>query len=81
MTYRKCRNPHRTDGLTEEQVIELAMKKLNWSRQKVKSWYEKENPALRKARPSELVDRGQSELIEEYLDKREADRKKQQGIK
>jgi hypothetical protein len=78
MTYRRCRNPHRTDGLTHQQVVELAMEKLQWSKAKVLSWMEKENASLNKARPRELVDRGQTELIEELLDKREKDRKKEQ---
>jgi hypothetical protein len=74
MSKRTCRNPHSTDGLTEAQVIELAMTKLLWSRQKVISWYNKENPSLKKARPRELVERGDTDKIVEFLNKREADR-------
>lgn len=77
MTYRRCRNPHRTDGPTMEQVISLAMEKLKWPRKKVMSWVEKENPSLKHARPRELVDRGQGELVIELLEKREADRLKE----
>lgn len=75
MTYRRCRNPHRTDGPTLEEIITLAMEKLQWSRKKVMSWVEKENPALNHARPRELVDRGQGDQVVELLNKRERDRK------
>ena len=45
-----------------------------WDRKKVKSWYLKENPRLRKARPSELVDRGQGKLIIEFLESKREER-------
>lgn len=77
MTYRRCRNPHRTDGPTLEQIITLAIEKLKWSRKKVMSWVEKENPALKHARPRELVDRGLGEQVIELLNKRERDRIKE----
>ena len=77
MTKRTCRNPLRTDGLTENQVIELAMKKLKWTREKVVSWYNKENAALKKARPRELVERGDTDRIVELLDRREREREKE----
>lgn len=77
MSYRRCRNPHKTDGPTLEEIVELAIKKLGWNRKKVMSWVEKENPALKHARPRELVDRGQGELVVELLDKRERDRLKE----
>jgi hypothetical protein len=76
---RHCRNPLRTDGLTMEQVITMAMEKLQWSRKKVMSWYELENASLKHARPCELVDRGDTDRIIDLLNKRERDRKKQQG--
>lgn len=41
------------------------------------SWVEKENASLKHARPRELVDRGQGELVIELLNKREADRKRE----
>jgi D-lyxose ketol-isomerase len=53
------------------------MEKLGWPRKKVMSWTEKENPALKHARPRELVDRGQGELVIELLNKRERDRVKE----
>lgn len=81
MTFRRCRNPHRTDGPTLEQIITTAMQKLKWSRKKVMSWVEKENPALKHARPRELVDRGQGELVLELLEKRERDRINEQKRK
>lgn len=77
MTYRRCRNPHRTDGPTLEQIITLAIEKLKWPRKKVMSWVEKENPALKHARPRELVDRGLGEQVIELLNKRERDRIKE----
>lgn len=77
MTYRRCRNPHKTDGPTLEQIITFAMEKLKWSRKKVMSWVEKENASLKHARPRELVDRGQGELVIELLEKRELDRLKE----
>ena len=55
------------------------MEKFGWTKTKCISWYEKENPSLKKARPRELVERGQTELIEELLNKRERDRKKEQS--
>lgn len=75
MTKRTCRNPHKDQGnLTYQEVVELAIKKLGWPRKKVLSWMELENSALKKARPAELVDRQQTDIIVELLDKREADR-------
>ena len=41
------------------------------------SWVEKENPALKHARPRELVDRGLGEQVIELLNKRERDRIKE----
>ncbi len=64
-----------------EQVITLAMEKLAWPRKKVLSWYELENAALKKARPSELVDRGDTDRIVELLDRRERERKNNQARK
>jgi len=77
MTKRKCRNPHNNGNLTMEQIITLAMDKLGWPRAKCLSWYEKENASLKHARPRELMERGQTNLIEELLNKREKDRKKE----
>ena len=77
MTKRTCRNPLRTDGLTGEQVVKMAMEKLGWSYKKCMSWYEKENASLKHARPRELVERGDTDRIVDLLNKREADRKKE----
>lgn len=80
MTKRRCRNPHKTPeegALTEAQVLELAMRKLNWKLPKVISWYNLENAALNHARPRELVERGDTDRIVTLLDKREADRLKE----
>lgn len=79
MSYRRCRNPHRTDGPTLEEIINLAIEKLQWPRKKVLSWVEKENPSLNHARPRELVDRGQGDKVIELLNKREQDRLKEQN--
>lgn len=77
MTYRRCRNPHRTDGPTLEEIIILGIEKLGWNRKKVLSWTEKENAALKHARPRELVDRGLGDQVIDLLNKREFDRIKE----
>ena len=78
MPYRKCRNPHQTpegqEPVTEQDIIELAMECFGWDRKKVKSWYLKENPRLRKSRPSELVDRGQGHIVVEFLESKREER-------
>ena len=81
MPKRRCRNPLRTDGLTRDQVIQMAIEKLEWPRAKVLSWYEKENASLKKARPRELVERGDTDRIVDLLNKREYDRKSEQRNK
>jgi len=81
MPKRRCRNPIRTDGLTKEEVIQMAMEKLKWKRPKVLSWYELENAALKHARPSELVDRGDTDRIVELLERREQERLKNERKK
>ncbi len=78
MPKRRCRNPLRTDGLNMEEIITLAMNKLQWSREKCLSWYEKENASLNKSRPRELMERGDTDRIITLLNKREADRIKEQ---
>ena len=75
MPKRRCRDKISEDGLTREQVIEMAILKLDWTRKKVLSWYELENAALKHSRPSELVDRGDTDRIVELLDRRERERK------
>lgn len=77
MPKRKCRNPHDNGHMTYEEVVVLAMEKLKWDRKKVLSWMEKENASLRHSRPRELVERGETNRIVELLDKREADRIKE----
>lgn len=78
MTYRKCRNPHPTpegeEPITEGEIIEMAMECFAWDRKKCKSWYLKENPRLKKARPSELIDRGQGHLVVEFLNAKKEER-------
>jgi hypothetical protein len=78
MPKRKCRNPHVGQGnLSLEEIVVMAMEKLQWNRKKVLSWVEKENPSLKHARPRELVERGQTDRIVELLEKRETDRLKE----
>lgn len=55
------------------------MEKMQWPRKKVLSWTEKENASLKHARPRELCDRGQGDLVIDLLNKRERDRKKEQN--
>lgn len=76
MPKRTCRNPHNKPSLSKEEVIKLAMEKLGWKRPKVLSWYELENPHLKKTRPSELVDRCDTDSIVELLNRRERERTK-----
>lgn len=57
-----------------EEIIELAMEKLQWKRPKVLSWYKLENPHLGGARPEELVNRGESDRVIAFLDRREGER-------
>ena len=78
MTYRRCRNPHPIpegeEPITEAEIIEMAMECFAWDRKKCKSWYLKENPRLKKARPSELIDRGQGHLVVEFLKSKREER-------
>ncbi len=62
-------------GLSQEQVIQMAMKAFEWPYKKIMSWYIKENAALKYARPSELVERGNTDPIVELLKRRENERK------
>lgn len=57
-----------------EEIIELAMEKLQWKRPKVLSWYKLENPHLGGARPEELVNRGESDRVIAFLVRRERER-------
>jgi hypothetical protein len=79
MTKRTCRNKINENGLTKEEVIQLAMDKMQWKRAKVLSWYKLENPHLNGARPEELVDRGDTDRIIELLDRRERERNKKKN--
>lgn len=78
MTYRRVRNPHPLpegeSPVTMNDIIELAMDAFGWKKQKVMSWYSKENPRLKKARPSELVDRGQGKQVIEFLEAKKQER-------
>jgi hypothetical protein len=79
MTKRTCRNKINENDLTKEEVIQLAMDKMQWKRAKVLSWYKLENPHLKGARPEELVDRGDTDRIIELLDRRERERNKKKN--
>jgi hypothetical protein len=59
---------------THQEIISLAMEKLNWKRPKVLSWYKLENPHLGGARPEELVNRGESDRVIDFLNRRERER-------
>ena len=78
MTYRKCRNPHPTpegeEPVTMDDVITAAMDAFGWKKQKVMSWYNKENPRLNKSRPSEKVDRGLGKQVLEFLEEKYEER-------
>lgn len=78
MPKRTVRDPHSlAEGeapVSMEDVIELAIECFGWPRAKVMSWYQKENPRLKKSRPSELVDRNQGKLVVEFLESRRGER-------
>lgn len=78
MTYRRCKNPHPLpegeEPVTLEEVIEYAIEAFGWSRAKVKSWTEKENPRLKKSRPRELCDRNQGYMVIEFLEEKREER-------
>jgi hypothetical protein len=57
-------------GLSQEEIIVMAMDAFGWSYKKILSWYNKENANLKKARPSELVERGNTDPIVELLQRR-----------
>lgn len=59
---------------THKEMIALAMEKLNWKLPKVMSWYKLENPHLGGARPEELVNRGESARVVDFLERRERER-------
>ena len=56
-------------GLSQEQVIQMAIKAFEWPYKKIMSWYVKENAGLNHARPSELVERGNTDPIVKLLHK------------
>lgn len=62
--------PEYDGGLSQEEIIVMAMQAFGWSRKKILSWYVKENASLKKARPSELVERGNTDPIVELLKRR-----------
>jgi hypothetical protein len=59
---------------TRQDVIDIAMKKLNWKKPKVLSWYKLENHHLGGASPEELVNRGESARVIAFLERRERER-------
>jgi uncharacterized protein (DUF2384 family) len=78
MPRRTVRDPHPLpEGeapISMNEIIELAMECFGWPKAKVMSWYQKENPRLKKSRPSELVDRNQGRLVVEFLESRRVER-------
>jgi hypothetical protein len=60
-------------GLSQEEIISMAMDAFGWPYKKILSWYNKENANLNKARPSELVERGNTDPIVELLKRRSSE--------
>jgi hypothetical protein len=59
--------------MNKEEIISLAMERLGWTERKVRSWYKKENNWLKGNSPKELVERGESEIVVEFLMSRQKD--------
>ncbi len=57
-------------GLSEAEIIAMAMEAFEWPYKKIMSWYQLENAALNHARPCELVERGNTDPIVELLKRR-----------
>lgn len=57
-------------GLSQEEIIAMAMEAFEWPYKKVMSWYQLENANLKHARPCELVERGNTDPIVELLNRR-----------
>ncbi|MBS1958289.1 MAG: hypothetical protein JST80_02335 [Bdellovibrionales bacterium] len=55
------------DDLTKNEVIALAMSSFKWKEAKCLSWYKLQNVHLGGNSPMELVQRGQTGLIVEFL--------------
>jgi hypothetical protein len=74
MTKRHNRSSANPEGPSSGEIIILAMECFEWTREKVLSWYERENPRLNKSRPSELVARGQGQKVIEFLESKRQER-------
>lgn len=57
-------------GLSQEEIIAMAMEAFEWPYKKIMSWYRLENKSLNDARPCELVERGNTDPIVELLKRR-----------
>jgi hypothetical protein len=57
-------------GLSQEVILAMAQDAFGWPYKKILSWYNKENASLKHARPSELVERGNTDPIVELLKRR-----------
>ena len=65
------RNDH-----TKEEVIQFAMDALQWKEAKCLSWYKLQIPQLGGNSPKELVQRGQTSRVIEYLLQKKREREK-----
>lgn len=74
MTKRHNRPTSTSSDPTSGEIIQLAIECFGWTREKVLSWYERENPRLKKSRPSELVNRGQGQVVIEFLESKRQER-------
>ena len=66
------------DDHSKEEIIELAMEAFEWKESKCLSWYKLQIPQLNGNSPMELVQRGQTSKIIDFLDKRHLELKKNQ---
>lgn len=56
------------DDMTKDEIVALAMECFQWKELKCLSWYKLQNPHLGGNSPKELVQRGQTSKIVEFLE-------------
>ena len=68
----------RLNQLNKDEVIEMAMHAFQWKELKCLSWYKLQTPHLGGNSPMELVQRGATARIVEYLNQKAQERKGQE---
>ena len=66
------------DDLTKDEVIRLAMRSFGWKELKCLSWYKLQNPNLGGNSPMELVQRGQTGKLVEFLERKAAEKERRE---